>query len=360
MLAGMIKKLLTLMFAALGCVMLPLPAGAISSSLVISEVQTQSASSTTQEFVELYNRSLSAVDVTGWKVEYLTATGGTTTALATLSGVVPGQSFVLLSRTGYLPVADYYFSVGFAEAGGHLRLVDADKQVIDLIGWGTAVGPETAAASPASKGSSLRREANQSDLFADTDNNLNDFVAGAPEPLMGQRVFPPIPDPTPVPEPVPQPTPTPAPDPVPIPDPTPIPAPTPEPQPDPSPVPPPEPLPTPIPTPEPVPTPDPVPEPAPAPEPPLPEPTPIPDPVPAPLPAPSPTPQPVPSPTDPPSPPVVCVKPGRMSVVRHCFDHWPPRPREIACLNHPATLVCGMPNGQTHLITRLLPLCRWL
>jgi uncharacterized protein len=207
MIADMRKQLFTFLFVMLGWALLPSAVGAITSNLVISEVQTQSGTSTTQEFVELYNRSASAVDVTGWKVEYVSATGGTTSPIATLSGSVPGHSFVLLSRTGFLAVADYFFSVGLAEAGGHVRVVDASKQVIDLVGWGTAVSPEGLAVPPPSKGFSLRREVDTADLFKDTDNNALDFVAATPDPRTGLREMPPAEDPEPEPEPeVPPPT----------------------------------------------------------------------------------------------------------------------------------------------------------
>jgi uncharacterized protein len=209
MIADMRKQLLTFMFVMLGWALLPSAVGAVSSNLVISEVQTQSATSTTQELIELYNASSSPVDVTGWKVEYVSATGSTVSAAATLNGSVPGHSFVLLSRAGYLPTADYYFSVGLAEAGGHVRLVDAGKQVIDAIGWGTATQPETATMSVAAKGESLRRESDAANLFKDTDNNAVDFMPDLPDPQMGLREMPPEENPTPEPEPSPEPAPEP-------------------------------------------------------------------------------------------------------------------------------------------------------
>ncbi len=341
---------MVLTFLVLGFVLLPKPAGAFSSSLVVSEVQTQSATSQTQEFVELYNRSPSAVDVTGWKVEYVTASGGTTTALATLSGSVAGHSFVLLSRTGFLAVADYFFGAGLAEAGGHVRIVDASKQVIDLLGWGTAVAPEGLVVASPAKGSTLRRESNPIDLFKDTDVNATDFVTGQPDPQTGPRQMPveepptvppsdpqippaeetPVPEPAPAdppidPEPVPDPSQTPDPGPAPAPEippsepsqpPVPSdPEPTTEPPVD-STEPPVEPTQTPEPIPDPVPVPEPTPEPAPAPIPPTTEPPQTPELPPSDLPAPETDPPQLP-PAQPPTPPPIDIPP----VACHLYNY---------------------------------------
>ncbi|HSX28833.1 MAG TPA: lamin tail domain-containing protein [Candidatus Saccharimonadales bacterium] len=164
-------------------VLLPRPALAASASLVISEVQLQSADSKSEEFVELYNTAASDIEVSDWKVEYLTAANNLSTPpLATLHGKVAAHGFVLLSKTDYLPDADAYFDKGLSEDGGHIALVDASGAEIDRVGWGTAVKPEGSSVPAPDKGLSLRREAHAADPFADTDNNVADFVADLPDP----------------------------------------------------------------------------------------------------------------------------------------------------------------------------------
>lgn len=100
-----------------------------------------------QEFIELYNPLLESMDVTGWRVEYLSAThdgiANPTRVLAELSGRIMSQSRVLLGAEGYLEVADEYFSVSagsgaLAKGGGSVRVVDTVGRVVDLVSWGSA------------------------------------------------------------------------------------------------------------------------------------------------------------------------------------------------------------------------------
>jgi len=122
--------------------------------IVISAVQTgglvNGAEDGRMEFVELYNPGDVPVDVTDWALEYLAASnngsGAPTRVLASLEGqIVPG-GHVLLGYQGYWSQADVSFGAGststsglLARSGGHVRLVDADDTVVDLVGWGSGV-----------------------------------------------------------------------------------------------------------------------------------------------------------------------------------------------------------------------------
>jgi hypothetical protein len=123
--------------------------------LMINEVQTggmttQHTEDGRMEFIELYNPSVSTLDITNWQVEYLSAAhvGSTapTRVLAHLSGTLSRQGLLLLSFPDYLPQATGYFegaipgSSGFlAKSGGHIRIVDNAGQTVDLLTWGTGV-----------------------------------------------------------------------------------------------------------------------------------------------------------------------------------------------------------------------------
>lgn len=179
------KKLIFILFVLLVSSLLPQPARAMGSAVVISEVQTQSAAASSEEFVELYNSASLPTDVTGWKVEYITASNSTVTELAVLQGQIVANGFVLLSKTGYMPGADGYFDKGLSESGGHIRLIDAAGHEVDRLGWGTASAAEGQSATAPEKAKSLRRESNPAALFADTDNNGGDFIAAAPDPHSG-------------------------------------------------------------------------------------------------------------------------------------------------------------------------------
>lgn len=169
-------------------------AAAPSTTVVISEAQTRGPGGASEEFVELFNGSDDPVDVTGWRIMYLPAAGGTATTRATLSGSIPARSFVLAAPAAYMPDADYTFSAILADGGGHVLLLNAENVEVDRLGWGTASQPEGVAAPAPTAGQSLRREADPSNPFADTDNNAADFVAGTPDPQSGPLATEPDPD----------------------------------------------------------------------------------------------------------------------------------------------------------------------
>lgn len=180
-----------------------------AESLVVSEIQTGGCVNATfdsaplnppspctedskKEFITLYNQSAESLDVTGWKVEYLSASGGTTTPLATLDGTVITRTYLLLAHTGYYAdTADLHFgessdSGKLAKSGGHVRITDANGSEQDKVGWGTATQFRNKAAQSPGIGSSIQRKSTESFLLADTDNNFNDFsVVATPSPYGG-------------------------------------------------------------------------------------------------------------------------------------------------------------------------------
>src|SRR5687768_4863109 len=70
--------------------------------VLISEIQTASNESASEEFVELYNPLDTKVDVTDWRLEYRSAAGDSWTSKATLAGEIEPRSFYLVSSSGYL------------------------------------------------------------------------------------------------------------------------------------------------------------------------------------------------------------------------------------------------------------------
>ncbi len=155
--------------------------------IVITELQTGGLTGTpavedsSHEFIELYNQTHVTLDVSGWKVQYLSASGGTTTDLAVLNGTIIGHGFVLLSYDGYLGNGDLAFKVktggDVAASGGHVQLVDPQDTVVDRVGWGTAEKAETLPTAAPKHGYSLKRLAETEFRFIDTDNNKLDFMA---------------------------------------------------------------------------------------------------------------------------------------------------------------------------------------
>jgi hypothetical protein len=132
-----------------------MPTTGESAKLLISELQTGGLDALGNEngkleFIELYNPDDLALDVTGWRLEYLSAshdgTGLPTRLLVALEGIIRPHSYVLVSYDGYIAGADVFFGAGstavsglLARSGGHVRIVDALGVTIDLVGWGTGV-----------------------------------------------------------------------------------------------------------------------------------------------------------------------------------------------------------------------------
>lgn len=163
-----------------------------TNHVVISELQTGTAASASQEFVELYNASSTEVSVAGWTVEYKPAASADVTASwtkkATLVGQMKAYGFFLIAPKSYLASADSDWSATLAGSGGAVRVRDAQGNVIDQIGYGAGtVGAEGVSATAAPNGQSLERlpgrlnEAGGNGV--DTGSNLADFIVRtAPQP----------------------------------------------------------------------------------------------------------------------------------------------------------------------------------
>ncbi|HEX8762997.1 MAG TPA: lamin tail domain-containing protein [Candidatus Saccharimonadales bacterium] len=117
------------------------------------------------EFVEIYNPG-EQKDITGWRLEYLSAShsgqGAPTRVLAEFRGTVNAHGYVLIGSKGHaadMLLPETTSSSGLlAQGGGHVRMVDSQSKVIDLVTWGSGVAigqwPKVATISP---GRSLER-----------------------------------------------------------------------------------------------------------------------------------------------------------------------------------------------------------
>lgn len=170
-----------------------------------------------QEFVELYNPGTTAVDLTGWQLEFLTkqfpdAAGQPTRLLQRFEGVelAPGAFWLVRHPQLSGVVAEAVFTEarqgGSLANSGSVRLVNQGRQVVDLVGWN---GADQAESAPAKAATGLQR-CQQQDALRDSDNNAADLLDSA-DLLPGVLVGCPAP-------PSPEAPPAPAPDPAPSPD----------------------------------------------------------------------------------------------------------------------------------------------
>lgn len=169
------------LISILGLGFLPYQAFAASVPILISELQTGTTASASQEFVELYNPTDQDVNLNSWTVEYKPASSGSWAKRATLAGIIKSHGFYLIAPKTYLPQADNDFSSGLSGTGGHVRLLDDSKTVMDLVGWSeTANAAETAPAPAPPAGQSIERLAGRliedGGNAVDTDDNSKDFV----------------------------------------------------------------------------------------------------------------------------------------------------------------------------------------
>ena len=125
-------------------------AHAAANHVVISQFATRGPTAATDEFIELYNPTGSAVDMSGWKLQYKSATGTTFSDRAALPAntFIAAHGYFLITNQSYIGtvVADYSSSLWNSGTGmadnGHERIIDAAAVQVDLVGWGTANAPE--------------------------------------------------------------------------------------------------------------------------------------------------------------------------------------------------------------------------
>lgn len=174
-----------------------------SSSLVIAEVYGGGGNSGApykNDFIVVFNRGTSDVDVNGWSVQYASASGTSwqVTPLATASKVIPAGGYFLVQEaagTGSaasLPAPDATGTINMSGTAGKVALVNnataltggvttgTGPTIVDFVGFGSAnafegSGPTT----PPSNSTSVQR--NNSGC-SDSDDNANDFTAAAPNP----------------------------------------------------------------------------------------------------------------------------------------------------------------------------------
>jgi hypothetical protein len=195
------------------------PAVAVSPDVVISQVYGgggNSGAPYTHDFIELYNRGPAAVNLSGWSLQYASATGtgnfgATATQITPLSGIIqPGQYLLVQEASNAavgapLPTPDITDSspIAMSATGGKVALANiaitlgcnggstpcppsALASIVDLVGYDGANFFEGSPAPAASNTTAVLRANNG---CTDTDNNGADFSAAAPAPRNSASPF---------------------------------------------------------------------------------------------------------------------------------------------------------------------------
>lgn len=164
-------------------------ANAISSNIVISQVQLGDSASVKNEFVELYNNSSQDVEISNWCLYYVT-TSLTASKMICFTPMDSASHLFLPSHAYLLAVSnelmtavspmfgDFSFSSTLSGVGGNVRLQDSAGAEIDKVSWGNqATDSNLVAASP--NGSVLSRK-NIDGVLVDSDKSSADFEIISP------------------------------------------------------------------------------------------------------------------------------------------------------------------------------------
>ena len=151
------------------------------------------------DFIEIFNAGNQTIALTGWSVQYLTASGTGTWQATNLSGsIAPGQYYLIQESGGGggttdLPAPDSSGNINLAATAGKVALVSlttaltgscpTSASILDVVGYGgTATCFEGAGPAPAPSSNNLQSALRNSNGCSDTNNNATDFTAGAASP----------------------------------------------------------------------------------------------------------------------------------------------------------------------------------
>lgn len=187
---------------ALAVLAVPSAVGSGTGAIVISQVFGGGANAGApfaSDYVELFNRGSSPVDVGGWTVQYATAAGTSWQATALTGTIQPGRYHLVELAGGAsgsaLPTPDAIGSTNLSATSGKIALVRGATPLTcgaapgscataalleDLVGYGTAADYEGTGAVEALSSTTAALRAG--DGCTDTDSNAADLVAGAPAP----------------------------------------------------------------------------------------------------------------------------------------------------------------------------------
>jgi predicted extracellular nuclease len=182
------------------------PAPAISTSVVISQVYGgggNAGATLRNDYIELFNRGASSVNLTGWSVQYAspTGTGNFSANVTNLSGTInPGQYYLVQEASqaavgALLPTPDATGNIAMGAGGGKVIVANTTTglacngnantcspaqlaNIIDLVGYGNSNFFE--GGGPAPTPSATLSDFRGLGGCTETDNNNTDFATATP------------------------------------------------------------------------------------------------------------------------------------------------------------------------------------
>ncbi len=192
---------LVLVLLAVVALLIAPAARSVSSDMVVSQVYGgggNSGASFANDFVELFNRGSTSVDLGSWSIQYASASGTTWQVTPLTGSVQPGRHYLVQLASAAaigaaLPTPDATGTSNLANTGGKVALArsatalscgasagscSADPSVVDLIGYGSATDYEGSGAALALNNTTAALRAGEG--CTDTDANDGDFAAASP------------------------------------------------------------------------------------------------------------------------------------------------------------------------------------
>jgi uncharacterized protein (TIGR03437 family) len=171
--------------------------GSASSKIVISQVfggGGNTGSPFRNDFIEIFNAGAAPVNLTGWSVQYASATASTWSATPLTPFVLaPGQYYLVQQAGGNngaaLPTPDATGAIAMAAGSGKVALVKSatpltgacpnDPNIVDLVGYGSTATCFKGAG-PAPAASNTNAATRKTNGCTDTRNNATDFALAPP------------------------------------------------------------------------------------------------------------------------------------------------------------------------------------
>ncbi|MDD5750780.1 MAG: DUF1566 domain-containing protein, partial [Candidatus Pacebacteria bacterium] len=178
------------------------PATTTPPVLLISEIQTGDASSTDNDFIEIFNPNDHDVDISDFQLKKQTSTGtstGYSLCVFPASSTIPAKGHFLWANADYQMPDNLVPDITRASTispDNSVALFDASHEnIIDQVAWGSSASPfveTTPFSQNPPNGQTITRKQDESDNYIDNDNNADDFSLAGPTPTnsQGQTIQP--------------------------------------------------------------------------------------------------------------------------------------------------------------------------
>jgi uncharacterized protein len=171
--------------------LLPVLRAQAPSGIVISELRVRGPNGGSDEFVEVFNNSTAAIDISGWKIKGSNSAGtlGVRVTIASNTALKAGCYFLATnSSTSGGPYSgtvagDQTYATGITDDGG-IAITKADDTIVDQVGLSAGSAFKEGTFLPSLGSSNLNRgyerRAGTTATYLDDGNNGADFAVRSP------------------------------------------------------------------------------------------------------------------------------------------------------------------------------------